>query len=172
MNDLGSRTQYQDYESSPANAILSRLDSDKISTLSSEEKSLVLKILEELSQDGRSLTLDNLWSIDYKEQPVSPEIFFTDNHYLGHIGRGLYDKNMETLVDILDPSKDIFEVVLTGSIGYGKTTLAVCMNIYKLYRLLCLHNPAEYYGLAAGSLLVTMVFGIDLARANLSLWSK
>ena len=140
--------------------------------LSRVEYEYVVDILGELSHRGQSDTLENLWKIDYKELPVSPKQFFLDDYYLGAVGRGLYDANVKELCHVLDPARQYMELICTGSIGWGKSTIAVLACIYKLYHCLCLRNPAEYYGLVSGSLLVTMFFGIDMMRAGVSLWGK
>ena len=48
----------------------------------------------------------------------------------------------------------------TGAIGVGKTTLAGIGLGYKLYLMSCLRDPARYYGLLPGSLIVFGVYSI------------
>ena len=54
------------------------------------------------------------------------------------------------------------EIILTGAIGVGKTTIAVVGMSYILYRLMCLKNPAKYYGIGSNSKIVFAFFNVDL----------
>jgi hypothetical protein len=38
-------------------------------------------------------------------------------------------------------------LILTGSIGLGKSFIAVICQLYLLYRMLCLKDPYAYYGM-------------------------
>ena len=50
---------------------ISNITKEQFEQLNSEEKKLVLTILEELSKYGKSETLDDLWYQDYNEIPFS-----------------------------------------------------------------------------------------------------
>mgnify|MGYP003393532158 CR=1 FL=1 len=48
----------------------------------------------------------------------------------------------------------------TGALGIGKTTLAASGICYRLTQLICLRDPASYYGLLPGSLVIFGVYSI------------
>ena len=62
---------------------ISNITKEQFEQLNSEEKKLVLTILEELSKYGKSETLDDLWYQDYNEIPVSIDEFICNPYYLG-----------------------------------------------------------------------------------------
>lgn len=60
----------------------------------------------------------------------------------------------------------------TGSIGYGKTSIAMTGVGYKLYFLSCLRNPARYYGLLPGSKIVFGIYSITKKQVADTGYSK
>ena len=54
-----------------------------LSSLTKEEKDIVIKILDEYTLYGNSNTFKELQEADYKEIPVDIETFLTDDRYLG-----------------------------------------------------------------------------------------
>jgi hypothetical protein len=101
-----------------------------------------------MKREGIKTYLDELYSLHYREKPVPVEVFVRDTYYLGKAtnkGRVIYPIWMEALKTIFrDDSKT--QVVLTGAIGTGKTTIAIIAVAYVLYNLLCLKNAWEYFG--------------------------
>jgi hypothetical protein len=73
---------------------------------------------------------------------------------------------MDRLGDIFAPDSKILEVVLTGAIGIGKSTVAVIGMAYTLYKLMCLKDPAAYYGIMGGSKIAEAIFNIDLQHVH------
>lgn len=96
-----------------------------------------------------------LWEIDYVEKPVSFSEFLTGPVFLENISGSVYNKWKVALSEFF--AQDRTELILTGAIGTGKTTVGCIALLYKLYRLLCLRNPWEYYGLING---MPIIFGL------------
>lgn len=137
----------------------------------SEEEQLYLKqILLEMSESGNSQTLNNLWAADYEEIPVGIEEFITNPRYLGNSctddqgNSTIYPYWIKVLKDLF--GKDyIAEAVFSGAIGLGKSTIAVIGLCYILYKLLCLKNPAQFYGLNKGSKIAIAFFNLNMDQA-------
>lgn len=130
-------------------------DLEKLNSLSPEEREIALKILQEYAASGQSNIQDQLWDEDFEEIPVDIHTFLHDRKYLG---RGLYDQDgrftlfpyWEKKLEEVFPtniSTSVNTLILTGSIGIGKSTMAVICQLYMLYRLLCLKDPYLYYGM-------------------------
>lgn len=131
------------------------LESINLDGLTEQEKSAVLQILKEYSEDGTSKTFNDLQWADWDEIPVDIDTFLHKKEYLGN---ALYDADgvftvfpywEEKLKEIF-PTNTITRyntIVLTGAIGLGKSTIAVICLLYLLYRLLCLKDPYLYYGM-------------------------
>jgi hypothetical protein len=84
--------------------------------------------------------------VDIVEFTESPE----------YMGQGAYVRPiiMDHLIELHDPDKYYYEVVLGGGIGIGKNYFADISLAYDLYRLSCLYSPQSYYELAPGSKIV------------------
>jgi len=95
--------------------------------------------------------------------PVDIRTFITDDEYLGL--NNVYPAVIEALEDIYHPivhgldhllriGTQYREVVLTGSLGSGKTYAAVLGILYAIYLLSCLRNPHALFGLDSASEIV------------------
>lgn len=141
---------------------------DLFDALTDHEKKLVLEWLSDAIVEGRVETTlhDVLWEIDYHSKPPTIQQFIEDENYLGRVARDLHPKWKEDLFEIFKPGSQIFEWVLTGAIGIGKTTLACVSLAYKLCMLSCLRDPASYYGLLHDSLVVFGIYSITKRQVS------
>lgn len=153
----------------------------KLENLTQQEKEAVLKILNEMSSEGTSSTMDNILYDDYNEIPVDIGTFIHDPYYLG---RGL--TNAEGKFSLFPYWEDLLKriypdplkpascntLALTGAIGIGKSTEAVVIGLYELYRMLCLKNPAVYYGIMSTDVISFAVINITIDAAQGVAWSK
>ena len=153
--------------------------------LSPEERKLALEILKEYSQDGQSPILEDLKYSDFEEIPVDIMTFISDERYLG---RGLWIKDEFTgerkctvFPYWLDKLQEIFPdnittryntVILTGSIGLGKSFIAVVCQLYLLYRMLCLKDPYTYYGLQPIDKITFSMLNVTIEAAQGVGWDK
>lgn len=150
-------------DSKSANNILNRLkqgDKSALEELSPEEQKMIHLVLDEFSSKGNSRTLDALWTLDYVRRPVSIDEFLGNDFYLGKVGVDIFPKWRDELRKVFDPRKNISEWILRGSIGSGKTSIAVISLLYKIHQLVCLKNPQKYYGLIDKSPIVFGLFNI------------
>ena len=153
--------------------------------LSPEERKLALEILKEYSQDGQSPILEDLKYSDFEEIPVDIMTFISEEKYLG---RGLWIKDEFTgerkctvFPYWLDKLQEIFPdnittryntVILTGSIGLGKSFIAVVCQLYLLYRMLCLKDPYTYYGLQPIDKITFSMLNVTIEAAQGVGWDK
>ena len=139
--------------------------------LTEEEQKYLQMILQEMSTNGKSKTLNDVWSTDYEEIPVSIEQFISDDRYLGNSLKDaqgnltMYPYWVNVLKKIFSPDAKYAEVALSGCIGSGKSTIAVVALCYMLYKLLCLKNPAGYYKLNKGSKIAIAFFNLNMEQA-------
>ena len=149
--------------------------------LTEKEKKEVLKILNQISVTGESDSYNSLLHADYEEIPVDIETFLKTPKYLG---RGLIDEEGRFTVyqywvdmlkkiypDPLQPAK-YNTLALTGSIGIGKSFVAVLIGLYELYRMMCLKNPYTYYGLQPIDKINFAVMNITLDASRGVAWDK
>lgn len=160
-------------------------DLSALNNLSPEERALALEILKEYSQDGQSAILEDLKYSDYEEIPVDIITFITEEQYLG---RGLWIKDeftgerkctvfpywIEVLKDIFpdNVSTKYNTIVLTGSIGLGKSFIAVLCQLYLLYRMMCLKDPYQFYSLQPIDKITFSMLNVTLEAAQGVGWDK
>jgi len=165
--------------------ISNELNLEQLNSLSPEERALALEILKEYSQEGYSSLLEDLKYSDFEEIPVDIITFITEEKYLG---RGLWIKDEFTgerkctvFPYWIDKLQEIFPdnlttryntVVLTGSIGLGKSFIAVICQLYLLYRMMCLKDPYTYYGLQPIDKITFSMLNVTLEAAQGVGWDK
>ena len=153
--------------------------------LSPEERALAMQILREYASDGSSALLEDLKYSDFEEIPVDIMTFISDDRYLG---RGLYsvdeftgERKCTVFPYWLEKLQEIFPdnlttryntLILTGSIGLGKSFVAVLCQLYLLYRMMCLKDPYTYYGLQPIDKITFSMLNVTLEAAQGVGWDK
>jgi hypothetical protein len=161
------------------------IDLKLLNDLSPDERALAMEILKEYSQEGQSALLDELRYSDYEEIPVDIMTFITEERYLG---RGLWivddftgERKCTVFPYWIEKLKEIFPdntttryntVILTGSIGLGKSFIAVVCQLYLLYRMLCLKDPYTYFGLQPIDKITFSMLNVTLEAAQGVGWDK
>ena len=156
-----------------------QLNSELLSELTEEERSLVLKTLSDLSK-GNSKGYEELIYEDYDEIPVDVETFLYDENYLGN---GLINAEgkftvfpywVETLKKIFPNNIDTAynTLILTGGIGLGKSFMAVLCIAYLLHRMLCLKDPYLHYGLQPIDKITFSFINVTIDAAKGVGWDK
>lgn len=154
---------------------------EELKNLSEEERKVALEIMQQFSISGQSKLFEDLKYADFDEIPVDIETFLHDKRYLGS---GLIDS--ETGKFTVFPYwenmlKDLFPdnittryntLILTGSIGLGKSFIAVVCMLYLLYRMLCLRDPYSYYGMQPIDKITFSMLNITLDAAQGVAWDK
>lgn len=125
----------------------------------------VLKKKLETGNSRNDLML-RLWREKYIRIPVSVEEFISSKPFLNQpIGQsGVYPKILESLELLF--SGPYCEVILAGSIGWGKTTFGTLAMAYDIYRLSCLRDPAATFGMKSGSNISFVNMSVDKAQAR------
>lgn len=160
-------------------------DLSALNSLSPEERALALEILKEYSQEGYSETLEDLKYSDYEEIPCDIMTFISDERYLG---RGLYlvdeatgERKCTVFPYWIDTLKDIFPdnlttkyntIILSGSIGLGKSFIAVIIQLYLLYRMMCLKDPYSAYKMQPIDKITFSMLNVTLDAAQGVAWDK
>lgn len=101
---------------------------------------------------------------------VPPERWVNDPYYTGESGKLLYPFWKQHLINIFSRPNDqrINEIILTGSIGGGKTTFMTFCFLRLLYEISCYDNPHALYGLMPGTtiLLAYLSLNREIAEAT------
>lgn len=145
-----------------------------LSSLTTEEREAVKQILLEVSENGKSDDLTELYYDDYEEIPVDLETFLCDDMYLGNYtnhGKDIYDTWRKELKFVHNPINFVDQWAITGSTGTGKSTVATYSLCYELYKLMCLKNPNRFY-LGADETIWILFFNLNLKLAEKTMWGK
>ena len=109
---------------------------------------------------------------DYTRAVPTMEEFVMDDYWLGATLRpseeseGLFPTWREILINDFDRGSRIHNVVLTGSLGIGKTYIMVTMLLYRLTLTTLLKNPQAALGLGAGSAIIYNTLSITKAAVT------
>lgn len=155
-------------------AKMPNIDLSALDNLSPEERKWAVEMLKEIADKGESETLEQLKYGDFDEIPVDIHTFLHDKKYLGN---GLYDKDgrftlfpyWEKTLEKIFPDNITTAyntLILTGSIGIGKSTCAVICQLYMLYRLLCMKDPYLYYGMQPIDKITISLMNITIENAK------
>lgn len=115
---------------------------------SKAEQSLLMDILTEMSTTGYSYTLERVWLADFKELPVGINQFLDDPQYLGEAtnkGKSIYPYWRGMMQDIFDKGNKYNEIILSGATRIGKTSTAITIMSYMLYKLMLYKDPHTYF---------------------------
>ena len=115
---------------------------------SKAEQKLLMDILNEMSNTGYSYTLERTWLCDFKEIPVGLDKFLNDQGYLGPAtdgGRSVYPYWRQMMNDLFSAGNKYNEIILSGATRIGKTSTAVTIMAYMLYRLMLYRDPHSYF---------------------------
>ena len=113
-----------------------------------QEQLALTKILEEVALKGYSQTYEQVFLADFKEVPVSIDQFISDPYYLGasnDCGKSVYLFWRNMLSDLFANTNRYNEVVLSGATRIGKSSTAVTIMAYMLYRLMIYRDPHSYF---------------------------
>lgn len=128
---------------------------------------ILKNIVEELYEDFQEEMNPFRW------EPVSPLTFIEDPYYggLNHLtGTGICDTMYPLLKKdfciVHDLSSNVREVILTGSVGFGKSFFMSLGLVWNLYFLSCLKNPQKYFKLSSASKIAIAIISITEKQAK------
>lgn len=132
--------------------------------LDPEERELLIQLVHSVNDPAELLSLlEELNSFDYKWRPVDMETFILSPDYLNLRGQ-VYPKLMDDLIELFEGG--YHEAVLTGAIGWGKSTFAEIALARMVYETSCLRNPQQAYGLMDGSTIAFINASVNLKQAE------
>ena len=126
-----------------------------------EEEQKLYEQLAEIVRNGDAGVLEDVWKLDYVQRPPDMSEFLLDERYLGNTWRpsrgeneGIWPGWMDLFCEHLNLDSRIHNMVLTGSLGIGKTAMMVTMLLYRITLATMLKNPQNFFGLSRGSNIV------------------
>lgn len=105
-------------------------------------------------------------TLDFIKVPPTMEEFINDDYYLGRTLRhsdenvGLFPSWQRVLIRDFNYSSAIHNVVITGSLGIGKTYIMVTMLLYRIVLTTMLRNPQHHFGISRGSSIIFNILSV------------
>jgi hypothetical protein len=140
--------------------------------LSVQERAVLTQCVAEMAESGTSITASSLVHEDYRWEPVSMEKFLTDPYYMGTQATSVFPAVRGALTETFDQDTRPVELVLGGSIGWGKSTMAGIAMTYLLYRLSCLQDPHKYYRIMGGAPIIFGIYSVNIDQAMETTYGK
>ena len=134
-----------------------------IGSMTPKERKMLDAVLKNFD-GGDDVVYDLLNQYRYRWKPVSVEQFIDDPYYLGQSTQTLYPGVRQAIVDLFSEPGNR-EAILTGSIGWGKTTFLSIAMAYLIYQMSCLRAPQIAYGLSPGSEIVIALISKSMHTA-------
>lgn len=124
-------------------------------------------------------SLDNLVNtlIDMKDEEkksarlrdiVPIEEWIESPYYVGPDALSIYPYWKQHIINIFNSPTRINEVILTGGLGTGKTTIANIILLRRIYELSCYSNIPALFNLMASSKIMLAYFNLNLSQALLT----
>lgn len=110
---------------------------------------------------------DELWRLDYVKRPPDIEDFILDEYYLGRTWKpvpgeneGIWPAWRALMGRDMNIQSRIHNMVITGSLGIGKTVMMVTLILYRMCIATFLKNPQHFFGLNRNSNIVYNLLSI------------
>lgn len=106
------------------------------------------------------------WDADFKKQPPTLKQFIEDPYYLGSTlmpsedSEGMFPTWKQILLEDFEWNSYIHNLVITGSLGIGKTYIMVTLLLYRLTLCTLLKNPQAFFGLTKGTKIVYNILSV------------
>ena len=114
--------------------------------------------------------VSDLWHIFYT-RPIPKIEDFISREYMGDFADNIYPKWIDVAHEVFHPNSRIYETIIGGGIGIGKTTVGIqLLQFYNLYRMTSLRYPQlAHPDVAPNTMMVLMLFSLSLSKAAMAL---
>lgn len=99
---------------------------------------------------------------------VPIEEWINSEYYVGPDALSIYPYWKQHIINIFNSPTRINEVILTGGLGTGKTTIANIILLRKIYELSCYSNIPALFNLMSSSKIMFAYFNLNLGQALLT----
>lgn len=140
-------------------------DSSSYTAMTDKEKDYFVKLLQEEMQRR-----EDSGRVEQVRDIVRIEDWINSDYYVGSDQKNIYPYWKDFIVDIFrDTRKDdekINSVILSGSIGIGKSTVAELIMMRKMYELSCFRNINAMFNLMSKTNIMFLYFSVNQKQAE------
>ena len=127
------------------------------------EKDLIIKALKQTEKDKTDLIKPR-----QIREIVPIERWLEDSFYSGPDAMRIYPYWKDVLCELFKKDSNYSEVIFSGSIGTGKSTISIYAMLRKLYEMSCYENVAGLYNLMRTSMIAIIYFSVSRTQAELT----
>lgn len=142
-------------------------DPQLIATLNQVEQAYFYSLVDDVragrDTEEKFIALDR---VDYARRPPTMQQFLEDEYFLGRViqpaddNEGIYPEWRRVLCEDFDRHSKIHNLVVTGSLGIGKSWISVTLLLYRLVCATCLRNPQNFFGISRGSQIFYLILSV------------
>lgn len=147
-----------------------------LTALSPADQNLFYDLIAELRETG-DLGMEDLWSIDYLRKPPTMEEFVDDPYWLGDVAKhaddneGIYPAWRDIVCRDFNLDSRLHNVVITGSLGCGKSWVSALIMCYRIVLCRLLRNPMSFLDLSKGSPIVFALLSVTRSAVQETIYS-
>lgn len=114
----------------------------------------------------------SVWEADFVRQPPTLDQFITEPEWLGATlkpsdeSTGLFPAWRDILLRDFNWGSFVHNLVITGSLGIGKTYVMVALLLYRVTLCTLLRNPQKFFGLGKGDKIVYNILSVTKQAVN------
>jgi hypothetical protein len=98
-------------------------------------------------------------------EPLGPARWIENEYFSGHLAKDMFDVLKQDFCDIYE--RNVFEIVMGGAIGWGKTTMCLALQAYSLYLLTCYGVPQRAFrGMMESAQILYMNLNVKAEKAK------
>lgn len=104
------------------------------------------RVLRQRDQQERVMEEEETASLEasrLNREPLSPSRWIENEYFCGHLARDMFATLKKDFCDVYE--RNVFEVVMGGSTGWGKTWFALACQAYSMYLLTCYGVPQRAF---------------------------
>ena len=109
--------------------------------------------------------LANSWRVNYRDRPPTPDEFMTER-YLGPVANTIFPHVKKAFLEFLDPTRPYRTVVLYPHIGWGKSYLAVLVNLFVGVHLSMMRAPWKFFGQSPATVYTQVFCAASLKKSS------
>ena len=114
----------------------------------------------------KSIKVEQAERMDFSREHPSMREFIESDYYLGQTlcpsedNVGIYPAWKDILIKNFGYESRIHNAVITGSLGIGKSWIAVAILLYRIVLTTLLRNPQNYFGISRGSNIIFNILSV------------
>jgi hypothetical protein len=122
-----------------------------------------------LDEQFKSTLLQEPWRLNFKSRPPSPEEFLTEK-YIGPMAETLWYPMKQAFIEFFNPISPYRTALLVTSIGSGKSTLTILINLYVAVCFALMWSPHRFFSMSPTTIFVSVFCAVSQKKSSETLF--